>query len=110
MHEHLLAAPGRVGVRNGIVGIDGERLLQQRQGQLRLVKRLRVHIRKRAQIEVIGIETVRSLAARPLDLRLLQLRSNGADDAGGHLILQVEDVLDSAIETIRPEMCPMIRR
>ena len=58
MGEHLLTAPGRVGVRNGIVGVDGERLFQQRQGKLYLVERVRVYIRKRAQIQVIGTETI----------------------------------------------------
>ena len=39
-----------------------------------------------------------------LDLGLLELRLDRADDACRDLVLQVEDVVELALEAIRPEM------
>ncbi len=59
-----------------------------------------------AQIVVVGVEVFGSLAFRPLDLRALELRRDVADDVGGDLILQFEDVVECAFETFRPKMRP----
>ena len=42
------------------------------------------------------------------DLRLLQARRDGDDHPRGHLVLQVEDVLERAVETVRPQMRPRL--
>src|SRR5262249_59703067 len=52
----------------------------------------------------IGIETFRRLSLGALDLCLLQPRSNSADDTGGNLILQLEDLRQSTVEVIGPKM------
>src|SRR5262245_60325531 len=57
-----------------------------------------------AQIIVVGVETVRRLATRPLDLGLLELRRDGPDDTRGDLVLQVEDILERSVEPVCPQM------
>ena len=63
-----------------------------------------MQVRHAAQIVVVGIEAFGRLALGALDLRALQLRRDRADDARGHLILQFEDVVERAFETVRPDM------
>jgi hypothetical protein len=43
---------------------------------------------------------------RAFDLRVLQLRRDRANDARGDLLLQFEDVVEGALETLGPEMPP----
>ena len=57
-----------------------------------------------AQKIVVGVEAFGRLAPRPLDFGLLQFGRDGAHHARRHLILQVEDILQHAIETLRPQM------
>ncbi len=57
-----------------------------------------------AQEIVIGIETFGRLAFGAFDFGLLQLRPDRADDARRHLVLQIEDILQRAVETVGPEM------
>ena len=63
-------------------------------------------MRHAAQIVVVGVEALGRLALRALDLRPLQLRRDRADDARGDLVLQLEDIVERAFETVRPEMRP----
>ena len=44
------------------------------------------------------------LAFHPLDLDLFHLGRNGTHHARRHLVLQVEDVLEQSVETVRPQM------
>ena len=37
------------------------------------------------------------------DLGPLNHRRDGADDARGHLVLEVEDILECAVESVRPD-------
>ena len=60
--------------------------------------------RHAAQKVVVGIEAFGRLALGPFDLGLLELRRDGADHARRHLVLQIEDVRQVAIEAVRPEM------
>src|SRR5215831_6459601 len=57
-----------------------------------------------AEIVIIGIETFGRLALGSFDLGLLQLGCDRAYDAAGHLILEIEDILNPAIEAIDPDM------
>src|SRR5260370_842049 len=62
--------------------------------------------RHSAQIVVIGVEALSRFALGALDLGLLQLRRDSTHDARGHLILQLEDVVERPVEAVRPEMRP----
>jgi hypothetical protein len=63
-------------------------------------------VRQRAQQIVVGIEARRRLAARALDLCLAERRLQRAHHALGDAILQVEHVLQGAIEPVGPQMRP----
>src|SRR5262249_20979555 len=58
-----------------------------------------------AQIIIIRIEAFGRLALCTLDLRLLNFRRNRPHHARGDAVLQLEDVLKPAVETI----CPQVR-
>ena len=64
----------------------------------------RCRLRHAAQIVVVGVEALGRLALGALDLRLLELWRDRADDALGHPVLQLEDVLERAVEAVGPEM------
>src|SRR5438874_3043769 len=53
---------------------------------------------------VIRVKAIGGLALCALDLGLLELPGDRADYALGHSILQVEDVLNAAVEMICPQM------
>ena len=53
---------------------------------------------------VVGVEVLGRLAASPFDFGLADRRLDRAYDAFGDLVLQVENVLDGAVELVRPEM------
>jgi len=59
-----------------------------------------------AQIIVLGIQAFRRLAFGSVDLCPFQLWADGTHDAGCNLILEIKDVVHSAIEPIRPQMYP----
>ncbi len=56
------------------------------------------------EVTVVGIEISDGFALGTFDFGLLQLRRNCTNDACRHLILQVEDVVESTVESVRPEM------
>jgi hypothetical protein len=95
-------ADSRLGWR--IAGIDRQRSLQQRNGLPHALVGVGVSQCQGTQIEVIGIEALGRLAACALDLGLPQLGLDRAGDAGCDLILQIEDVVERAVEVIGPDM------
>ena len=58
--------------------------------------------RHAAQKIVIRIEAFGWFALRPFDLGSLKLRRDGTDHTGGDLILKIEDILKTTLETFRP--------
>ena len=70
-----------------------------------------------AQVVIISVKAFRRLTLGTRDLRLFKSWRNSSYNAGGYLILQIEDVFESAVETIRPQMrtfaasinCPVMR-
>src|SRR5690606_11426216 len=61
-------------------------------------------VRHATQIVVVGVEAAGRLALGALDLGALELRGDGADDAGGHLVLQLEDVAERALIAFGPDV------
>src|SRR5262245_56601851 len=59
-----------------------------------------------AEVVIIGVEALCGLTLGTLDLRLLQLGPDRAYDVRSHLVLQIEDILQRAIEAVGPEMHP----
>src|ERR1041385_5654971 len=57
-----------------------------------------------AQIVVVGVEALGRLVLGALDLRLFQLRRDRANDICRHLVLQIENIFECAVETIGPQM------
>ena len=100
----LLMAQGSVPVRCRVVRVEPQRLIQETQCLVGVRRRVRMGMRQGAEVEVIGVEAVGPLAARPLDLGVSQRRLDRADDALGQSILQIENVLDRALELVGPDV------
>src|SRR6478672_5902941 len=94
------------GVGGGKIWIEFDRAVEQAQ---RLVVRLPVtkliKPGQTAQIEGIGVETRGRLALGALDLGFFHRRRDRPDNALSHLVLQIEDVAETAIKPISPKMC-----
>ena len=86
------------------IRIELDRLVEQRQPFADGLPGALIQVRPAAQIVVVGVEALGRLALGALDLRPLELRRDRADDARGHLILQLEDIVERAFEAVRPEM------
>src|SRR5580704_10019850 len=63
-----------------------------------------VELSSRAQVQIIGPEVLRRLAIGPVNLSELQARFDNASDAARYPVLQLEDVVEDAVETISPDM------
>ena len=63
-----------------------------------------MEIREAAQVVVVGSKTPGRHALGAFDLGQLQLRRDGADDPRRHLVLQLEDVGQLAVETVGPKV------
>src|SRR5262245_546671 len=59
-----------------------------------------------AQKVVVSIQALGWLAPGSLDLGLLQLRRDSADDTDSHLVLQIENVFEWSLESVCPQMRP----
>ena len=57
-----------------------------------------------AQVEIIGVKAIGRLADRTLSLELAELGLDCAGDAARHLVLQFEDVVESAVEAVGPDV------
>src|SRR5262249_23958918 len=57
-----------------------------------------------AQEVIVGVQAFGRLSSRALDLRPLEPWLDGPNDAGGHPVLHVEHVFQSAVEAIRPNV------
>lgn len=99
-------AIGGKAVGGGIVRIEFDGPIEETQRLAAVLEGQRVVQRQRAQEQVIGVGVVRRLAAGALDLGTAKPRFDGSDDAGGDPVLKIEDVAESAVEPIAPQMDP----
>src|SRR5215207_1089849 len=68
------------------------------------LSRVTVKGRHAAQVAVVGVQAFRRLALDSFDFRLFQLRPYRTHHARGHLVLQIEDIFNLAVETINPQV------
>src|SRR5918995_621049 len=99
--EALLVGPSRITMRRSIVWVEPQSLIEETQRFIRVC----VGMRHSPQIDIIGVEAVGSLAARPLYLSPPQRRLHRPDNALCQPILQVKNVFDRAFEFIGPDVC-----
>ena len=81
-----------------------ERTFKKRQRLRGAVRHCRIDVRDSAEREVVGVKVVRPLALDALNLRLAQARLDGGDHAHREFVLDREDVVESAVVTIRPDV------
>src|SRR6516165_349011 len=86
-----------------VTRIAFDRLLKQTE-RLRASPCRRQNHRIGAQVEVVGSKVVRRAAGRAGGLGGLQCRLDHAGDARRHLVLQLEDVFQRAVEAVGPQM------
>ena len=95
----------RVRGREGRVALD--RTVEQAQRFVVSLARALIEVLETAQIVIVGVEAVGALALGALDLGLLQPRRDCTDDAGGDEVLQIEDVVEIAVEAIGPQVAAL---
>ena len=87
-----------------IPGIQIDGLLQQRFGAKDCLSGLRVVVRERTQIGVVGGETAGRLGKRAFDFNCSNGRLDGADDPLRDLVLQRKDVAQVALVAVGPDV------
>src|SRR6266852_4178388 len=102
-------AKGDDGMRGGKIGLQLDRFAEQGQRLVRVLRHRRESVGQGAQIEVIGIEAVRPLAPRALDLALPERRLDHAGDADRDLVLKLENLFEQTVESVCPEMRTVYR-
>ena len=63
-----------------------------------------VDLRESTQVEIVGIEALTRLPARPLDFGLTQLGLDCTDYPARHMVLKLEYVFQRTVEAIGPDM------
>ena len=100
--EAPFAAPGELRMRDGIVGVETERLLQKGDGDAGSAWHSRLQVGQRAQKEIVRVEVLRTLSPRTFDLRAPQARLYDANHAISDLILEFKYVLERAVVFVGP--------
>ena len=90
--------------RCGEFGIDTTGNFRELEGFNSLFTGAPIKAGERAKIVVVGLKASGRFALCALNLGALQLRSDCANHAARHLILQIENIFKQAVEPIRPEM------
>src|SRR6516165_10563197 len=103
-HKQDLMAPRGIAVRERVVGLQGQRALQERQRLRRTIRHRGIDKRSRPKHQVVGIQTIRPLASDTLDLGLAQARLDRADHARRDLVLQCKNVVDRAVVAFGPDV------
>ncbi len=91
------------GERGSVTRIARDRLLHQTE-RLRGLPCRRQDDRIGAQIEIVGGQIGGRAIGRTCGFSGLQCRFDDSSDTDGHLVLQLEDVVERAVETVGPEM------
>ena len=107
LDEDHLIAQGEQRMSRRVARVQFQRALQQI-GRDPCVGELAGRgIGESAKIEIIGVEIVRAFPPGALDLRMLQARLDDADDSLGDLILELENVVQGAVEAVGPRCAPV---
>src|SRR5262249_23245429 len=83
--------------------IELQRSLQQGNGLAHALFSVFVKLRERAKVHIVSIEALGRLAGCSLDFGLAELRLDRADNATGDPILQLENVVERAVEAVGPD-------
>src|SRR4029077_10047398 len=78
-HVAHLMAQSRCGLRRGVIRLERKGSVKQRERLIRPNRHIDASMRQGAQIEIVGVEVVRSLAFGPLDLGVKQARLDRTD-------------------------------
>ena len=106
-----MVTPSSETVCERIIRLKRQRAFDERNGLAAcFLWHRRVRVRQRPQIEVVGVEIVGPLAPTRSISAWRRLGSIDADHARGDLVLQIEDVVERAVETCRPTDARRSRR
>ena len=94
-------------MRVRIVGVEIDGLPQQLLGLLMLLRAQPPEVRQCAHDQIPGIEAVWRLPASPCGLGRQDLRLDRPNDAVGDVVLQLENIEQLAIVSLRPQMGPL---
>ena len=97
-------AGGEHAERLAVIRIDGDRLLEQRLRDDIVLPRHAPIMRQRPHHQIPRVEAFRRLALGAKIFRGIELRLDRRDDRLGDLVLHGEDVGETAVVALRPDM------
>ena len=99
----LLMAPGEVAMRSCVIGFEPDGILEQGQRALGIAGHGQGGIGQGPQVEIVGIVTVRTAAACPLDLGTPEVGLDRPHDVHGEFVLEPENVVERAVVVVGPD-------
>src|SRR5262249_36925287 len=102
-HTPIIAPRGHA-IRRSEIGVEFDRAIEQPQRLAEALLGPTIKALHPTQVIVIGVEALGGLALGAFDLGRFLLRPDAAYHVGGHAVLQLEDVFEAAVETLRPQM------
>ena len=100
----LLVTPRDHRVCCRVVRLELDRIDEQRQGLFGILRHRCEGKRQRAEIKVIGVQAVRPLPPRALDLCFAQGRLDDTYNADRQLVLDGEDIVERAVVMVGPDV------
>ena len=101
--EAQLQRPRQVAMRGGVVGIELQRLFEEADSDRGVFRHGRHEMRQCPQIEIVGVEA-RAVCAARVNLGAPNIGLDDSDDGRRDPVLQVEHVLERAVEPVGPKM------
>jgi len=103
-YESHLVTKGDGGMRGSVIRLDGDGLFEQRQRLVRCFRHSGKSIWEGAQVEIISVQAVRTLAFGAFDFSLAQRRLDRAYNAHRQLVLHGENIVERAVVSFGPDM------
>src|SRR4029079_14831913 len=97
-------APRDQSVNCRVVWLQLDGPIEQRQGLVRIQWHRGEGKRQRAEIQVVRIQALGPFAPGAFDLRLAKYRLDNAHYAHGQFVLDGEDIVESAVVTLSPDV------
>src|SRR4029077_15675987 len=102
--EADLHSPSHVGMSRGIARIQLERLFKKVFPDVGICGHDRPEIRQCTKIKIVSPDALWPFAPHAFNLRSLNTWLNDADDRVRYLVLQIESVLERAVEFVSPDV------
>jgi hypothetical protein len=91
-------------IRGWKIRVDCKTFFEQAKSFRGVIRRRSVGCRQRPQVVIVGIHVFGAFPLRSLDLGVPQLWFNGADHTFSDTVLQLEDIIQQALDAVGPDV------